>query len=87
MHTDTDTTARKHVRQRKLDCAFWVERCSRLAAQLSMATTTANPPNYLQTRGTLRDIFEAAQFALVAHEAARALEELAEDLADDLADD
>lgn len=80
MHTDTDTdtTARKLIRQGKLDCDFWVEHCSYLATQLSMATTTANPPNYLQTRGTLRDILEAAQSALVALETAQALQELAD---------
>lgn len=76
MHTDT--TTRKHIRQGKLDCAFWVEHCSYLATQLSMAMKTANPPNYLQTRGTLRDLLEAAQVALVALETAQVLEELAD---------
>lgn len=83
MHTDPDTTAREHIRQRKRACAWNIERCSRLAAQLSMAMKTANPPDYLHARGTLRDILEAAQSALVALETAQALEELAKDLADD----
>lgn len=75
-------TARTHIRQRKQDCAFWVERCSRLAAQLSMRTTTNNPPGFLDARNTLRDMVEAAQSALLALETAQALQELADDLAD-----
>lgn len=76
----TDTTTPKHIRQGELDWAFWVDHCSRLASQLSMRTTTNNPPNYSQARNTLRDMVEAAQSALVALEIAQALKELEQDL-------
>lgn len=79
---DATDTARQHIRQRHNDCAFWVGRCARLATQLSMATDTANPPGFLDARGTLRDMVEAAQSALLALETAQALRELADDLTD-----
>lgn len=79
---DATDTARQHIRARHNECAFWVERCARLATQLSMATDTANPPGFLDARGTLRNMVEAAQFALVFFDHAQALQELADDLAD-----